>query len=502
MSSPVRNRSGQKRSKPTTPPSPSLKNDGIALDRLHLPRYSVVDKIYNTAKNSQHVVIGSPAGTGKTSLIQLLQKKLRDEGANVIRLNMSSAYAADYYITKLREKQIDPADADSLENLQNTWLLLDDAQRAYTEDFNRFWESVVKDIGGADAKGLFVVIAATYDLSTPESPACFKPLEHVDAYINESEARELLQMHYSSWGYGDWEEFRSTQLKMSALLPLAEPPLFHVGVIMAGILMLNQLRKNANQLQLTEQMALVKLRHRAFIPFLKRCFALGNLPEGYKDQLLDAVIGKNEFILAEDAILGPFLRAGVLNEKGNFTCMAATWFYNDQCFPNRSLTTPADLDSLVRNVVSILSAKRLSDTLENGFPKEATFQHLFNEAMSQLLKVHNKVIPELNTQVTPTHGSNGTGELDFYINGNLKWCLELLRMGDKIGNHLERFNPLNGRYRNVEMNDYLVVDCRGPKVGSGVQANASRCTLYFSSDFKKCLCKMRLEEEIWIDLAN
>ena len=161
MSSPVRNRSGQKRSKPSTPPSPSLKSDGIALDRLHLPRYSVVDKIYNTAKNLQHVVIGSPAGTGKTSLIQLLRKKLRDEGANVIRLNMSSAYAADYYITKLREKQIDPADADSLENLQNTWLLLDDAQRAYTEDFNRFWESVVKDIGGADAKGLFVVIAAT-----------------------------------------------------------------------------------------------------------------------------------------------------------------------------------------------------------------------------------------------------------------------------------------------------------------------------------------------------
>ena len=75
-------------------------------------------------------------------------------------------------------------------------------------------------------------------------------------------------------------------------------------------------------------------------------------------------------------------------------------------------------------------------------------------------------------------------------------------MGDKIKNHLGRFDPLNGKYRNVEKNDYLVVDCRGPKVGRGCQTNTSRCTLYFSSDFKRCMCKMRLEEEIWIDLAN
>ena len=157
MSSPVRNTSGQKRQNPPTLPSPSLKNDGIALDRLHLPRNSVVDEIYNNAKSSQHVVIGSPAGTGKTSLIQLLRKKLKDEGATVVRLNMNSAYSAKDYLEKLREKQIDPRDADALEGLQNTWLLLDDAQRAYAKEFDPFWESVVKDIG-ADAQGLFVII--------------------------------------------------------------------------------------------------------------------------------------------------------------------------------------------------------------------------------------------------------------------------------------------------------------------------------------------------------
>jgi hypothetical protein len=33
-----------------------------------------------------------------------------------------------------------------------------------------------------------------------------------------------------------------------------------------------------------------------------------------------------------------------------------------------------------------------------------------------------------------------TGKLDFYINCELQWCLELLRKDDKIGEHLLRFD--------------------------------------------------------------
>ena len=142
--------------------------------------------------------------------------------------------------------------------------------------------------------------------------------------------------------------------------------------------------------------------------------------------------------------------------------------------------------------VGSMSAKRLRDMLVNSFPKEVTFQHLFNEAMSQLLPMENAIIPELNTWTkNPPNGLCVTGELDFYINGRLQWCSELLRNEDKIGEHIQHFDENNGKYCKVDMNDYLVVNCRrAEKRGAGVQPSESQCTLYFAPDFKHCWCQM------------
>ena len=52
------------------------------------------------------------------------------------------------------------------------------------------------------------------------------------------------------------------------------------------------------------------------------------------------------------------------------------------------------------------------------------------------------------------------GELDFYVNWQLKWAVELLKEGKEIGEHLNRFRT--GKYREVETAEYLVVDFRGP----------------------------------------
>ena len=184
---------------------------------------------------------------------------------------------------------------------------------------------------------------------------------------------------------------------------------------------------------------------------------------------------------------------------GQFASLAASWYYNRVCFPDRALTAPDSLDDLVAQAVGLMSAKRMSDTLENGFPKEATFQHLFNEALSNLLPISNYVIPEFNTFALDKDGAPVYGELDFYINGDLQWCLELLRQGDKIGEHLKRFDASVGKYREVQQKSHLVVDCRGPKKRTA-QVDMSRCTLYFAEDFRSCICKMRLDQEVTIQL--
>jgi hypothetical protein len=73
-------------------------------------------------------------------------------------------------------------------------------------------------------------------------------------------------------------------------------------------------------------------------------------------------------------------------------------------------------------------------------------------------------------------------ELDFYINGDLQWCLELLRLGEKIGEHLARFDSqaVGEEYHDVVWKEYLVLDCRGPKKGLEVIRPTTMCDVLFT----------------------
>jgi hypothetical protein len=42
-----------------------------------------------------------------------------------------------------------------------------------------------------------------------------------------------------------------------------------------------------------------------------------------------------------------------------------------------------------------------------------------------------------------------SGEIDFYLNGKLRWGIELLVGGDGIGEHLSRFRQLGSTFRCV-----------------------------------------------------
>jgi hypothetical protein len=353
-------------------------------------------------------------------------------------------------------------------------------------------------IGSANVDdNLFVIIVATYDYGTTGAPVQFKDLVHVHADITMEEATELFSMHVGPWGYEGWGKYLNALHSISRLANSD----YHVGVVVGGIRLLEEARKRPGQVCFDELSALSLLRSNHFIEKLDRCFQLPATLSLESHGIILDVLLQAEAALPDSDVLDGLVRMGILTKTGKYSCLAANWYYNRKCFPNRSMQAPRTLDDLVKLAVSSLSSKRLRDTLVDGFPKEATFQHLFNEGLSLQLPTQNFIIPELNTYATDASGSIVTGELDFYINGVLQWCLELLRNGDKIGEHLGRFDETNGKYREVASNDLLVVDCRGPKRGRGVQPNASRCTFYFPQDFSTCVCNMRLEEQTTIALA-
>jgi len=98
------------------------------------------------------------------------------------------------------------------------------------------------------------------------------------------------------------------------------------------------------------------------------------------------------------------------------------------------------------------------------------------------------ICPELS-QTFPTSGNIGeeiAGEIDFYLNGLLKWGIELLVKGRGISEHLDRFSP-SGKYYPLNVKDYAVVDFRPGDV-TDIKRNPKRITVFFASDFSVCEC--------------
>jgi hypothetical protein len=73
--------------------------------------------------------------------------------------------------------------------------------------------------------------------------------------------------------------------------------------------------------------------------------------------------------------------------------------------------------------------------------------------------------------------------IDFYINGGLRWGVELVRDGRDIGEHARRFGT-DGKYAQFAFNDWRVLDFRVLANGE-VKQLKNRMTVFFSADFTR-----------------
>ncbi|CAG8699473.1 5737_t:CDS:2 [Rhizophagus irregularis] len=72
----------------------------------------------------------------------------------------------------------------------------------------------------------------------------------------------------------------------------------------------------------------------------------------------------------------------------------------------------------------------------------------------------NTVLPDDVTISSNVGGLYGTNAyLDFYVNGELQWGVEILREGTDMSEHAARFGP-NGRYNTIPFNEIAVIDFR------------------------------------------
>ena len=469
----------------------TLQQDDINLSTgLYVDRQGFVEAILEELNTKQHVVISSPPARGKTSVLSLLARKLKDENERVFRCLPKRGSEA--MLSVIESWGIPTIDATKLKKVERCWIMVDDAQRGYAYD--EFWEFLVKDV--AVNPNIKVIIAATHDFSTLGSPASLRLLPHVFFNFCESEITELIRRFCFNFeidfNQHDWIDYWNSVKEMSLIDNGNNQPEFHIGVVLRCMLDLERSWKLPSCVfsGLTAQ---ERLRKQDFLQGFDRCFAINS--DTIKDAMLrqgvsDVLLGS----LCLDAFpehLLPMVRAGVLTLQGTFTCQAAHWFYNTVHFPNRALALPNSLEELIEGAVQLLSAARLRSCVQDGhFPVETSFQHLFNEAFTAMLPTMASVKPEYRTKAPGFLGDDKKGFIDFYINDSIQWAVELLVLGRGLTEHRKRFHHLTGKYRTLPTKKHLVVDIRGPRETGVEKARQDLCVLYFSNDWAGCEIQM------------
>jgi len=423
--------------------------DGVNLDNpnSYLRREPLVKKVIAAARDSGLLIVSSPPGTGKTSLIQLviqnLQATTADKGRGACRgflLNPSRPSKPgfdlfDFVKSRTGVSYDDKALDAKLQAYSEVWLLFDDAQRLYGDQFNEFWVDVVKtraSIGFGHQTKVVVVVAATYYLTIQaDSPVAFQCERRIgidDLLLSQSEASDLFNLRSF---YPDWQDYKAALFYLTNGAAAA----FAIGLDLIGDMSLTVDYKAGS---LSESAAMEELiEGMKFVDQLSRCFPARLVDASSHRIIFDSIVQAYQVDVGRSSAASsvcdePIIKlqkAGILSNNNRFTSPAAARFYYSMLFPRASPSTepPANLEKLVIQATSTLSSRRLRLARQRNArgefqsPKEAVYQQLFHEAISASLPTTYRIIPELGTEA--------------WIGGELKnWRARLLHQKrQKVG---------------------------------------------------------------------
>ncbi len=518
-------------------PLQSSEYDGIqdistALPRMHLVA-TLFDKV--TMGSSRFVHLGAPAASGKTSLLQLFQRYSSVRGVTCIYVSM---LFEDFRAVMIKKTGIN-ASTWMLERDENGRcvcadsskkfvVMLDDAQHQYGNV--SLWAGLIKpDMDSTLPTNIRFVISATYSLGTDVSPVDFRTLPKLvfgDFLLSQEEVDEFITL----------SSVRMSAERAGALL--VEPQIRNVvatncnGHIGALSVSVREIVKHFhhNPAVTVEEIVDFYLS-KPMSSYFMRCYNSGVefLPERMRACLVRCLtLGPLSVPQDENpTVYRQLVRSGVLDETGDgrvkFTSPAAASYINNLIFPRRSEKLIDHIREhgvfgLMKSVLAHMSGTTLRQSVVNSstdMPSETTFQHLMLAALEAETPASCFICPELSKYfpLPPSqeidvdqaaHLPEVKGRCDYYLNGNLRWAVEVLISGSGWGEHISRLVG-QGKYVGLAYADYLVVDFRANATGNptNVQRHVRRMSVFFKQgDFTFCnvLCGFDAAERI--NLAN
>ncbi|KAI9318856.1 hypothetical protein BDR26DRAFT_905194 [Obelidium mucronatum] len=446
-----------------------IQNNGIVLSSPHLPRKALVESIIDRVLENRFVLMSSSAGSGKTSLLQLFQ----DFYPNCIYLSVRQhpPGSEPTCLDLIKSAGIDITHKIYPQSSSDRPLvvMIDDAQLTFSGPVNRdAWATLLKLIPICVPETIKFLIATTHSLRGGyDSPAEFQDLPKFDRnslLLSSAEANEFLDL---DTGLSD--ELKEFNLLKSVIISQCGGS---IGALRVSASALNDFVASVkDNTTVTETEAVSYYFSLSVLTKMARVFGSDHSRiTAPLNEFLVSCFTNGKALVPSDlnkADTTDFLKlqkTGILVDSNGLVCFSsiiAKRYFLNWLFPRRALNNPATLIDLVRLCIEFMSCSMLSKSVVNGFPKEATFQHLFMEALAKFTAPDCAICPELSKIYPGADQEGGTikGEIDFYLNGSLRWGIELLVSGRTITKHMDRF-AANGKYYPLAVNDYVVIDFR------------------------------------------
>jgi hypothetical protein len=465
----------------------------------YLPRRPLVSKLKIAIYQDDVVLISSPASSGKSSLLKMIQIEFPDW----LIIEISCIKKRD--LTQFLQGIIadDAGVMYTLKDIQeNVMILMDDAQHLYNHV--NFWQSLLKGPSKAFEK-VKIVIAATHKLyGGYESPAEFgnlRGLNREDFLLSDAESRSLL----TSESRGIYKRLQDESLIRSIISQAG-------GLIGALIVTINSFNERFSAEQPSEREKNEYLLSGSFIKQLMRCFST-YLPRNCEmDKSVLEVLQRSVLVDGlqfpnhnyDSTALKRLQKCGIIlfdDTHCRYSSIMAKHYYFKFLFPKRISTNPESIHALMLNVIRNISGSILKNSSWNGLsmPKEGALQHIIFQGLCKFTRPEVSVIPELSKCLGS--GKPIEGEIDFMINSSIRWGLEILMNGQDITGHLGRFEK-DKKYFPLQFRDYSIIDIRLGKPDLKLHGNLFRhekkITVFVKPDFTRCTCVFGMNDQITI----
>jgi hypothetical protein len=477
--------------------------DGLDLSQDHLPRTHLIDRMNNILQYQRFLLLYSSAASGKTSLMKLFANQDGIDDDQVASISCLDSQKTGFELLRGAGIDLHTRKFSFTFSDRPIYIIIDDAQAKYSGTDLGFWTMLVK--AGADwlPSSVKFIIASTHLVAggvvSPVEFASMNGLLREDLLLTREEYELLMNS-----SIGLTRRFYSKQLKEILWRECGR-------LIGAIILAISNIKVRFSKDEKPSELALLDFyMSNSLTQRMARCFgSQHSMP-----------VGKALTQLVQEMLLGKTLpcptkmdntddlksfeklqKSGLVVVSGgniHFSSPMARRYYRFMLFPYRSASDePTSLISLIQDCLCKFPASVLRDGLARAFPKEAVFQHWLNAALASCTPQTCSIWAELSEIFPDSNDPHSlrriNGEIDFFIDGNLRWGIELLVKGGKIGEHLDRFS-IGGKYQPLCTNDYIVVDFR-PGPVSNIQRDPHRFTVFFDTDFSGCSCIVGMQKD-------